>query len=74
MDPLEVAQCRRVGQDHLKLRVKNGGVGFDAIGFGMGNLHPDPLEGWVQLACVPQLNEWQGRTSIQLKLKDLKRL
>ena len=72
MDRLEIAECRRVGQDHLKLRVRGDRVGFDAIGFRMGSAYPDTLQGWANLACVPQFNEWQGRTSIQLKLKDLK--
>ncbi len=74
MDRLEISQCRRVGQDHVKLWVRQGDLGFDAIGFGMGSLLPETVQGWAHLACIPQLNEWQGRTSIQLKLKDVKLL
>jgi single-stranded-DNA-specific exonuclease len=72
MDRLEVTHSRRVGQGHLKLWVHRDGIGFDAIGFGLGSTHPDTMEGMVHIACVPQLNEWQGRTTIQLKLKDLR--
>jgi hypothetical protein len=72
MDGLAIEECRRVGQDHLKLRVRGDRVGFDAIGFRMGSSYPDTLQGLVKLACVPQFNEWQGRTTIQLKLKDLR--
>lgn len=74
MDRLEIMQCRRVGNDHLKLWVQQGGVGFDAIGFGMGRDYPETLQGLARLAFIPQLNEWQGRTSVQLKLRDLKPL
>jgi single-stranded-DNA-specific exonuclease len=72
MDRLEVAQWRLVGRDHLKLFVRKDGIGFDAIGFGLGMTDPECLEGRIRLACLPQLNEWQGRTTIQLKLKDLR--
>lgn len=72
MEGLEVAQSRPVGQDHLKLWVRGDGVGFDAIGFGLGHMHTDMPKGCVQLACVPQFNQWQGRTSIQLKLRDIR--
>jgi single-stranded-DNA-specific exonuclease len=72
MEQMEIAQCRRVGQDHLKLRMLGSGVGFDAIGFNMGGLEQEGLRGRARIACVPQFNRWQGRTTIQLKLKDLK--
>jgi single-stranded-DNA-specific exonuclease len=74
MEGLKIAQSRRVGQDHLKLSLRAEGLSFDAIGFNMATSHPAPLQGRTRLACVPQLNEWQGRTSIQLKLKDLRLL
>jgi single-stranded-DNA-specific exonuclease len=71
MDRFEVNKCRKVGQDHLKLWVCQEGVGFDAIGFGMGNTFDEAFRGTVRLACLPRLNEWQGKTSIQLKVRDL---
>ncbi|MGQ9654018.1 MAG: single-stranded-DNA-specific exonuclease RecJ [Thermodesulfobacteriota bacterium] len=74
MEGMEIAQCRRVGQDHLKLWVRGGGVGFDAIGFNMGSTFPQDLRGPASLACTPQFNEWQGRSSIQLVLKDVRPL
>jgi len=74
IEGMEIAQSRRVGQDHLKLLVRGGGVGFDAIGFNMGSDFPQGLRGPATLVCTPQLNEWQGRISIQLVLRDLKPL
>jgi single-stranded-DNA-specific exonuclease len=71
MEGLEIAQSRRVGQDHLKLSLRAEGLSFDAIGFNMATSHQAPPQGRARLACIPQINEWQGRTSIQLKLKDL---
>jgi single-stranded-DNA-specific exonuclease len=74
VDCLEIAQCRRVGGDHLKLWVRGGGTGFDAIGFGLGGFHAEVLGGRARLACIPQIDRWQGKTRIQLKIRDLQLL
>ena len=63
---------------HLKLLVSQGEHGdisipFEAIGFGMGDrlsLVEDATR--VDLAFQPKLNEWNGRTSIDLVLKDMR--
>lgn len=68
---LGVADCRVVGNNHLKLKVRQNDTTCDAIGFGMGNL--DISRGVsLDTAFVPQINVWNGIKSIQLKLKDLK--
>lgn len=64
---------RIVGKDHLKLKVKQGSRVLDAIGFGMADkmdlLYANqPLE----MAYVVSENEWQGRKSVQLELKDIR--
>jgi single-stranded-DNA-specific exonuclease len=74
VDGVEISGCRRVGQAHLKLSLSHGSRVFDAIGFGMAEALPQDARGQARLACLPQLNDWQGRTSIQLKLKDLRLL
>lgn len=74
VERLEISGCKRVGQDHLKLLLRHGSAVFDAIGFGMAEALPQDAQGWARLACLPQFNDWQGRTTIQLKLKDLQLL
>lgn len=67
------------GQDHLKLLVSGsdargvGGGSFEAIGFRMGD-QLDLVGGAkrVDLAFQPKLNEWNGRVSIDLQLKDVR--
>ena len=71
LDGMAISGCRRVGQAHLKMSVSCGSRVFDAIGFGMAESFPKDARGRAKLACLPQLNDWQGRTNIQLKLKDL---
>ncbi|MCK5793757.1 MAG: hypothetical protein KAH12_03570, partial [Anaerolineales bacterium] len=62
-----------VGKNHLKFKVRQGRTVLDAIGFGMAEdlelLYANkPLE----MAYVLAENEWQGRKTIQLELKDIR--
>jgi single-stranded-DNA-specific exonuclease len=70
---VRVTNSRTVGSDskHLKLVVTDGRVTFDAIGFRLGDLQPDlPLR--VDVLYTFESNEFNGRTSLQLNLKDVK--
>jgi single-stranded-DNA-specific exonuclease len=65
-----VSDTRLVGAQgkHLKLRVSS----FDAIAFGMGNLYPKLKSGTViDIAYTIDMNIWNGRKSLQLKLRDI---
>ena len=70
---VRVTNSRVVGAEgkHLKLAVTDGRVTFDAIGFRLGHLQPDlPLR--VDVLYTFESNEYNGRTSLQLNLKDVK--
>lgn len=66
---------RRVGGDgkHLSCYVRQGDASMRTIAFGMGEWaevlrgHP---QGWA-IAFVPQINEWGGRRSVELEIKDI---
>jgi single-stranded-DNA-specific exonuclease len=63
-----------VGSNHLRLRVEQDGKIFDAIGFNMGE-YLDTVElnhGIIDCVFIVEENVWNGKTSIQLRLKDLK--
>ncbi|UCH08310.1 MAG: single-stranded-DNA-specific exonuclease RecJ [Deltaproteobacteria bacterium] len=69
--PLDVISCKVVGNDHLKLRLKQRGIVFDSIAFGRGDLHP--LQGKsVDVLFHVGTNTWQGMESIQLVVVDLR--
>jgi single-stranded-DNA-specific exonuclease len=61
-------------EEHLKLFVRqNSSEGLAAIGFGLGNkikltTNKKPFEA---VYCIDE-NEWNGKTSVQLRLKDIK--
>jgi single-stranded-DNA-specific exonuclease len=70
---VEIVDGRSIGQDgiHLKWRVKIGNRQFDAVwwrpgekamGFGIGKR--------VDLCFVPELNFWNGNTTLQLNIKE----
>jgi single-stranded-DNA-specific exonuclease len=60
-----------VGNDHLKLRLKQGGIVFDSIAFGRGDLNS--LQGKsVDALFHVGTNTWQGMESIQRVVVDLR--
>ncbi|MCX6899679.1 MAG: single-stranded-DNA-specific exonuclease RecJ [Verrucomicrobia bacterium] len=63
---------RTVGKtgDHLKLWLTDGKNSFDAIGFGMGKRELKAGDA-VDIVFAPEINEYEGRRSIQLKLQDV---
>jgi single-stranded-DNA-specific exonuclease len=71
---VKLKASRTVGAEgkHLKLTLEDSrGVTYDAIGFRMGELHPS-LPPRLDLMYTLEANEWNGRTTLQLNLKDLK--
>jgi single-stranded-DNA-specific exonuclease len=72
---LEVVSPRIVGSKHLKFRVKQGRApGLDAIAFNKGALFGGQVRDGARLAAVftPRLNAWNGSTTVELEIKDLK--
>jgi len=72
------SNSRKIGEDktHLRLEVfqeENPKIKFNCIGFGLGNLLDDLAEG-VPFSMVYSIeeNHWNGRTTLQLNLKDIK--
>ena len=62
-----------VGKNHLKFKVRQGRTVMDAIGFGMAeSLELLYSKKSLEMAYVLDENEWQGRKTIQLELKDIR--
>jgi len=63
-----------VGQNHLKLKMEQDGSVFDAIGFNMGDYLNvvQANQGVVDCVYVVEENRWNGRTQVQLRLKDIR--
>ena len=70
---LRVTRSRTVGKDnnHLKLTVSDGWMTFDAIAFRLGHLQAE-LPERVDLMFAFEANEYNGKTYLQLNVRDLK--
>lgn len=67
---LQLLEQRILDGGHLKLRLQSGGRSFDAIGFRMAEALP--RADTVDVAFNLDLNVWQGRERVQLKLKGIR--
>jgi single-stranded-DNA-specific exonuclease len=70
---LRVIESRTVGADgkHLKMKVTDGKVTYDAIAFRLGEWKIN-MPAKIDLMFAFETNEFNGRTSYQLNVKDLK--
>ncbi len=71
---VKVRSSRTVGSEgrHLKLSLEDSrGAFYDSIGFRMGDLQAS-LPSHVDAMFTLEANEWNGRTTLQLNLKDIK--
>ncbi len=65
---------RRVGKsgDHLQLFVRQGNSHMKCIAFGLGAMFDKLKTGMnIDIAVEPQINEFNGRSSVELAVKDL---
>ncbi len=70
---VEVVDAFAIGRDrtHLRLRLADGAVRREAIGFSMASLQP-ALGSRVDVVYVPGWNTYRGETRLQLQLKALR--
>jgi len=76
---LRIENVRQVGSDnkHLKLFLKHKQMvkGFDAIGFGMGEMVESIKYGdKVEVVCEINLNEFNGTRKLELRLVDIRKV
>lgn len=72
---VEVLEVRVVGQNkkHLKLILRQGNHDFEAIAFNFGHLLPKiNQESVIDVAFNLEENVWNGKKSLQLKIRDIK--
>ncbi len=59
-----------VGNNHLRMRVNGDGVSCNCIWFGKGHFLPVLSGPKLDIAFTPQINNWNGASDIQLKMRD----
>ena len=59
------------GKSHLKMLVNSNGTSYDSIWFNMGKFMTALNGANIDIVFTPQINNWNGFPSIQLKMKDV---
>lgn len=67
-----IKSVRIVGQSHLRLRLEQNGTVMDGIGFGLGDLEMNTGD-WIDVAYIPFYSNYNGVSSLQLRIKDIKK-
>jgi single-stranded-DNA-specific exonuclease len=70
MEGMDIVDRRIVGDNHLKLKLGFGNQCFNAIAFGLGDAVPKDATK-VSIVFVPEINTWNGTSSVQLRIKDI---
>ena len=62
-----------VGNNHLKLKVKEDGIVIDAIAYNFGEMKYEmkSMGQRIDVAYVIEENTWNGQTTVQMRIKDL---
>ncbi len=67
---INVSSPSIVGNNHLRMRVNGDGVSCNCIWFGKGHFLPVLSGPKLDIAFTPQINNWNGASDIQLKMRD----
>ncbi len=68
-----VGSVNVVGNNHLKFKVKSDGIVIDAIAYNFAEVRDKmkPNRQHIDAAYVIEENTWNGRTTIQMRIKDI---
>jgi single-stranded-DNA-specific exonuclease len=68
----KVADCRLMGNngEHLRLKLKQDNIIWDAVAFGLGNLLPK-MHPTIDIVYNLELDKWCGEESLRLNILDL---
>jgi single-stranded-DNA-specific exonuclease len=68
---VEVVDCQKMGNNggHLKMRLKQNGVTWDAVAFRLGEYHSE-VHSDIDIVYNLKLDEWCGRERLRLNILD----
>ncbi len=68
---VQIASPSIVGNKHLRMKILGNGVSCNSIWFNKGHIIDLVGGASMDIAFTPQINYWNGASSIQLKMKDM---
>jgi len=71
IENVEISQARVVGSRHLSFQVRQNGSTISAIAFRMAD-ELENLAPRMDLAAVPEIQHWQGTTSVRLRIRGMR--
>ena len=71
---VKVVEAKPVGKEktHLKLKLKQDNITFDAIAFGLATRYSLMANNLIDVVYTLEDNTWNGNKTLQLKVKDIK--
>jgi single-stranded-DNA-specific exonuclease len=72
VENIRARQLQRLGETHLRFIAGQGGATLPAIAFGMG-ARIEEFRGEIDLLVSPQINRYNGREMVQLRVRDVRR-
>ncbi len=68
---VEVVSSSTMGSDnsHLRMKVKQGSMLFDAVGFGLGN-YIDEILKYIDIVYNLEMDHWNGQSKLRLNILD----
>lgn len=72
LENVKIIEIRKIGKklEHLKMKLECNDQEFEAVAFGWGDKVEFAIGDKVSIAFTVEKNIWNGKSSIQLKLKD----
>lgn len=71
VENIKVASLTTVGSNHLRMVLNDSTVYQNSIWFGMAHLSDRLYNSRVNALFTPQINNWNGMSNIQLRMKDV---
>ncbi len=68
---IKVSSHSIVGNNHLKMSLSSNGMSCSSIWFTMGRYLKSVAGANLDIVFTPQINQWNGSSDIQLKMKDV---
>lgn len=68
---IKVSSPTIVGNNHLKMCLSSNGMSCNSIWFAMGGYLNAVADAHIDIAFTPQINQWNGTSDIQLKMRDV---
>jgi single-stranded-DNA-specific exonuclease len=68
---LEVVECRTMGSggDHLRMKLKDDGMVWDGVGFGLGN-YRNETSSLIDIVYNLETDHWRGKENLRLNILD----